>query len=790
MNATDATDPNDGWARSYNLAMGVEVTTMWPDTMNYPGTSDIVGANGLSGNNNSFQVDTQGFDAPWTDGVTEYVFVVGKDLNSMSTPARYMTGDVPNGYVASDGPITITTVPDPQETGDMTLEKIPTPSFSTTDGTNYTVNWTVMVDNAPRIGAYVILNSTSQTGPWSLFEEAASPPSTSYAISGQYYSLGINWTGGVMSIVQGAPAQFNTEPFLNWITGETNGVLPDDGPINCRDFEFNIEYLDTNNDAPGADPIVYVMENGVNITGSPFTMMEVDALDMTYNDGKDYTYGPVQLTNASATYTYYFEANDTFGTPAIGDGSMISAGPVVSVNTAPSIAISMPVSTDSWTGGTPHSIEYTITDAEDGVPPGFDLTLSLTYSTDGSTFNSVMPAGTAATGLGTYMWTVASIDSTTVRIYANVTDSCGVLAGGMGNEFEIDSTPPTVTFAPADAATDVAIGANVVMTFSEPMNTTSAEAAFSILPAVAGTFTWDVTNTILTFNPNSDFAQFTDYTVTVAATALDDSDPGNAMAADSATFKTQDLEAPVITHTPVTSGSVGVAITIAATVTDNVAVDEVKVNYIGVAGGLGQNMTMTLSSGDDFTFDIPAQTATGNVQYFIWAVDTAGNAAMTSTIFVAIGEETCTVSGTVTPGGALVEILDSAETVIGSATADANGAYTISGLPCGSYSVRASADGHNPKTQTVDTSTNPTVDIALTPTDEADFPWWIIIVLVVIIVVIVVLLLLMKKKKKPEEEAAPEEEAEEEAPEEELEMGEDEEGLEEEELELEEEEEE
>jgi hypothetical protein len=296
MNATDMMDPNDGIARMWAEDTPTEVATTWPDPT-HNGTSDLVGANGFSMMNNSFQVDTFGFDTEWDNG-ENFMFAVEKDPDSTLTPMVYDNIGVPNGYVASPTMVAIDMITDPQPTGMMTLEKIPAPYFSTNDpaGVNYTVNWTVMV--TPNIMYYRIYESTSDSGPWTLFEEVATPPSTLFAQSGSYYSLGINWTGiggGVISLVQGAPTQFNTEPTLDWAPDPgfgTDGVSPDSGPASCREFEFMVDYIDVNNDAPQANPELYINESGSPIVGSPFTMTAVDPLDVDYRDGKLYFLDP------------------------------------------------------------------------------------------------------------------------------------------------------------------------------------------------------------------------------------------------------------------------------------------------------------------------------------------------------------------------------------------------------------------------------------------------------------------------------------------------------------------
>jgi hypothetical protein len=113
-----------------------------------------------------------------------------------------------------------------------------------------------------------------------------------------------------------------------------------------------------------------------------------------------------------------------------------------------------------------------------------------------------------------------------------------------------DTTPPSLTGrAPAPGASDVAPGANVVATFSEPMDPASlAGGAFSLAPsaggpAVAATVTTSAGNTVLTLDPAADLAPGTAYTATITAGARDAA--GNALAsAQSWSFTTAPAAEP------------------------------------------------------------------------------------------------------------------------------------------------------------------------------------------------------------------------------------------------------
>jgi Uncharacterized protein, homolog of Cu resistance protein CopC len=89
---------------------------------------------------------------------------------------------------------------------------------------------------------------------------------------------------------------------------------------------------------------------------------------------------------------------------------------------------------------------------------------------------------------------------------------------------------PTVTFSPADDATNVALDANIVLTFSEAMDVesgditikkTSGDTTIETIDVTSGQVTGTGTTTI-TINPSSDLEQNTEYYVLIDATAFDD----------------------------------------------------------------------------------------------------------------------------------------------------------------------------------------------------------------------------------------------------------------------------
>jgi hypothetical protein len=129
-----------------------------------------------------------------------------------------------------------------------------------------------------------------------------------------------------------------------------------------------------------------------------------------------------------------------------------------------------------------------------------------------------------------------SIDRLLVTADASYTPTGnGPAVSGRGSSGP-DTTPPTlITRQPAPGASGVPVGANVVATFSEPMNpATLGTASFTLAPTAGGaplaaTITPSVGNATFTLNPTADLAPSTSYTATVTTAATDAA--GNALAA-------------------------------------------------------------------------------------------------------------------------------------------------------------------------------------------------------------------------------------------------------------------
>lgn len=99
------------------------------------------------------------------------------------------------------------------------------------------------------------------------------------------------------------------------------------------------------------------------------------------------------------------------------------------------------------------------------------------------------------------------------------------LSGGGHNQLSditLSKLPnPVNSISPSDNDNNVSLSSNITINFFREMDSASTEGAFSITPAVKGSFHWGSDFKKLTFDPTTTLASGTSYTVTVDTTALE-----------------------------------------------------------------------------------------------------------------------------------------------------------------------------------------------------------------------------------------------------------------------------
>ena len=180
-------------------------------------------------------------------------------------------------------------------------------------------------------------------------------------------------------------------------------------------------------------------------------------------------------------------------------------------------------------------------------------------------------------------------DLTLGSIYA-LTISAGAFMDAAGNRtaedtfdftvaFDLDTNGPVFgTSVPANDATNVAVGANIVLNYNEVVlagtgNITLAASGGATITIAIGDAQVSVAGNVVTINPANPLAVSTTYTLTVPASAITDAS-GNAGAEVTVSFSTAaaaDTTAPTVTSSvPAQNGTAVVGANIVLTYSENV----------------------------------------------------------------------------------------------------------------------------------------------------------------------------------------------------------------------------
>jgi hypothetical protein len=521
--------------------------------------------------------------------------------------------------------------------------------------------------------------------------------------------------------------------------------------------------------------VMYTIEGGPPVTGLIDTWPTNDVLQIDHNDLAPGTTYWVNITNA---------CDDSI------TGNCISAPIGFSfetyIITPPAVDLTAPVGGEIWSGSSPHNIEWLMWHNGTGGLGNTEVWLNLTYDSTTIVINQAL--GSDATWGQPYAWNVQPIDSTSCVINVTIKDlDDGEVRWDVSPAFECDSTAPTVTGTnPMDAQIDVAVTANYEVTFDEEIGTTGwftmEESLLGTVVTGALTTTDDI---IWTFDPTSDLAYSTEYTVTISTGACDESDPGNCLAAaEIFTFTTVVDDPPTVDVTAPAGGETfgpGQTLTITWNMTDDVTAD----------ADIGYNVSYVVSG-------TPTSIATGTGdETYAWTVVCPAADAMSTVIITVEVEDNIGQTGSDDSGQFTIDCLGPTATIVGPASekedveitwgvsnpsetiSDYSWAFETGGTPGtgaaptytyandGTYTVTLTMTDAYGNTGTA------THSITVEKVEEAgvdimDYLW---IIIIIVVVVIIAAIALAKRKKPEEEEEAPveeEEEYEEEEPEEEM----------------------
>ncbi len=334
-------------------------------------------------------------------------------------------------------------------------------------------------------------------------------------------------------------------------------------------------------------------------------------------------------TDDTTTARLQFEVNDTGGAK-----TTVLSGAFAVDSTAPTITGTNPVD------GTPNvplgaSVVVTFSEPMNAGATGTPAVVGLEQV--GGPWVQVSFAWDPANQVLTVNPTPLLTASTQYRLHVNGT---ALDASDPGNPLGAATTVTFTTAATAD--TQAPIIASVLATpptqvkdgfvnLSAIVTDNVAVASVAANVSVPGGTFVNLTMTLVsgsTYEADQNWSTVGSYTFTVWASDTSNN-WGSAPGSFVITAAGGDTTPPTIVHTSPGTASVGAAITLSATVTDDDQVAGVWVVFEApLPQGIGANVSMTAGAGNAYTLTIPAQAAAGPIRYRIVAEDPSGNWAV------------------------------------------------------------------------------------------------------------------------------------------------------------------
>ncbi|MBU9944509.1 MAG: Ig-like domain-containing protein, partial [Dermatophilaceae bacterium] len=171
--------------------------------------------------------------------------------------------------------------------------------------------------------------------------------------------------------------------------------------------------------------------------------------------------------------------------------------------------------------------------------------------------------------------------------------------------FTTDAAPTLVSSTPADGATDVAVGSDVVLTFSEPVAVPAAALDLVCAASPVGFTVEDSGTSTITVNPAAALPASAGCLLTVTGSAVSDvdgGDPPDAMAGTATVGFTTADEAPTVVSTTPADGATGVGTTGALSVTFSEPVTATSDAFTLTCGGTP--VAVTADAGPATTFAV------------------------------------------------------------------------------------------------------------------------------------------------------------------------------------------
>lgn len=233
----------------------------------------------------------------------------------------------------------------------------------------------------------------------------------------------------------------------------------------------------------------------------------------------------------------------------------------------------------------------------------------------------------ALNGLYYYDSSYIAIGQWTFVISAN--DTSDNWASAQGNFDITDGTPPTIVNALAQPSPQE-MGGMVNISAIVTDNVAVFEVFVEVIRpdlTILGNFSMIFDAVSGRYSYERSYVDLGTHTFTIWA-----QDTGSNFNSAAGSFDIVDTTPPGITHIPVTSANLGVAIPITADVTDAGTIASVALYYMNVGDVVYTNAAMVLGVGDEYSRSIPPQALTGDVKYYIDASDASTNTAREPTV--------------------------------------------------------------------------------------------------------------------------------------------------------------
>ena len=362
--------------------------------------------------------------------------------------------------------------------------------------------------------------------------------------------------------------------------------------------------------------------------------------------------------------------------------------------------------------------------------------ITIKKTSDDSTFETIDVTSNKVTGTGTNIIEINPANtfasSTEYYILIDSTafdDANGNSYAGISSTTALSFTsqdtgnPYLTSTVPAHKATAVAVDANIVLNFSESVDAESGnivikknsdDSIVETIDVTSGQVSGSGTNQI-TINPSTDFDELTKYYIEIASTAFDDASGNSFVGIDNSSIKlrftTEDTTNPTLSTSSPTDGATNVNTLSSLVLTFDEAIDAEtggEVYLYKSDDTLVKTYSVTdtdyvnRSSSTTYTVDISAELEVSTSYYIKINAsafdDTSGNSyagiSDATTLNFSTADTNCgCVAGQLLnkddtgQSGATVQLLDSSNNLIDTATTDNEGRYDLYPSTTGTYKV-------------------------------------------------------------------------------------------------------